>query len=496
MVRTVTTNALGVVSEEMFSAAYQRRLPPEVSAIHTYVTDRHPDSGAAQGLITVSAFTQAMTAPDTAAVQLEIRRSADADWTPLSIVQMANTKVTSHVQIAIIEDLVNAIVGGAATAPIDPLYREWPLTVDSAMLEDTIMDDSPAVDDNPYVVRAIAVDTAAARYESAAGVTDSFSLDNYSPTAITTVANEVAMVDPREDGSYYVSGLIAEGVADPMLTLTARTGSHPNAFTGGMTLAVNDAAGEAMEIAETAFEAAGDYNYTAAFNLGSIPNGMYTLMAVAHTADGATEERIVAMAINVEVGNFTPPDNFAAPTIDIVTVTNTRGSAHSPSEIDAQYTTGFPAVGDEFTATLIVPNVAASDVDVLIGDDGMSAAMMGALMVMDPDENNNIGITLTTSQLEEGQYGLVGTVNKPNGSAPFGLPAIRADRTAPVIEIVSPLEGIRWAACQPFRLPTAMIPVSIQKRRNREPLQSPLPVWGVIKRCPPIRDDSFRISRR
>ena len=133
------------------------------------VTDRHPDSGAAQGLITVSAFTQAMTAPDTAAVQLEIRRSADADWTPLGIVQMANTKVTSHVQIAIIEDLVNAIVGGAATAPIDPLYREWPLTVDSAMLEDTIMDDSPAVDDNPYVVRAIAVDTAAARYESAAG---------------------------------------------------------------------------------------------------------------------------------------------------------------------------------------------------------------------------------------------------------------------------------------------------------------------------------------
>ena len=122
------------------------------------------------------------------------------------------------------------------------------------------------------------------------------------------------MVDPREDGSYYVSGLIAEGVADPMLTLTARTGSHPNAFTGGMTLAVNDAAGEAMEIAETAFEAAGDYRlHRPAFNLGSIPNGMYTLMAVAHTADGATEERIVAMAINVEVGNFTPPDNFRRP---------------------------------------------------------------------------------------------------------------------------------------------------------------------------------------
>ena len=38
---------------------------------------------------------------------------------------------------------------------------------------------------------------------------DSFSVDNYSPTAITTVANEVEMVVPREDGSYYVSGLLA-----------------------------------------------------------------------------------------------------------------------------------------------------------------------------------------------------------------------------------------------------------------------------------------------
>ena len=87
MVRTVTTNALTLEHEEVFSAAYQRRLPPEVSAIHTYVTDRHPDSSAAQGDIIVSAFTQAMTAPNTAAVQLEISRTADAEWAPLGIVQ-------------------------------------------------------------------------------------------------------------------------------------------------------------------------------------------------------------------------------------------------------------------------------------------------------------------------------------------------------------------------------------------------------------------------
>ena len=446
ILRTITTNALNVVSTQEVSVAYQRRTPPEVSAIHTYVTDRHPKSGAAQGLITVSAFTQAMTAPDAAEVQLEIRRSADADWMPLGIVQISDSRVTSHVQIAIIEDLVNAIISGSPTAPISPLYREWPLTIDSATLEDTIMDDSPAasdasLDDNPYVLRAIAVDTAAARYESADGVTDSFSLDNYSPTEIIQVANEVEMVAPREDGSYYVSGLIAEGVPDPMLTLTSWTGAHPNAFTGGLKLAINDAAGEAVAIDETVFNAAGNYNYTAAFNLGSIPNGVYTVMAVGHTADGAPEERIVAMAVTVEVGNFTPPDNFADPTVDILSVMNTRGQANSPSDIDTMYPIGFPASGDKVTATLIVPNVSGGDVDVLIGDDGMSASAMGILMVMTMHDDNNIVIMIDTSGLDEGMYSLVGTVTKPNGSVQFGLPSIRVDRSAPVIEIVSPLAG-------------------------------------------------------
>jgi hypothetical protein len=450
ILRTITTNRLDVANAQEVPLLYQRQTPPEVSAVHTTVMDRHPSSSAAQGLITVSAFTQAMTTPKATAVQFEIRRTADADWTLLGFEQLADSKVVSRVQIAIIEDQIDSILNGAMTAPILPLYREWSLTFDStrlpdgSILEDTILDDTPAatdasLDDNPYVVRAIALDMDSVGYESTA--TDGFSLDNYSPTEITTVANEVEMVMPREDDSYYVSGLIADGVPDPMLTLTAWTGAHPNAFIGGIKLAVNDAAGEAVEIAETAFSSAGNYNYTAAFNLGSISNGMYTFMAVGHIADGAVEERIVAMAISVEVGNFTPPENFADPTVDILNVINTRGDALSPSEIDAQYVTGFPAIGDEVCATLIVPNVAASDVDILIGDDGMSAAMMGALTVMDPDADNNISVCLDTSGLGEGMYSLVGMVNKPNGSVAFGLPSIQVDRSAPVIAIVSPLEG-------------------------------------------------------
>ena len=444
MVRTVTTNALNVVNEEVFSAAYQRRTAPEVSGIYTSVTDRHPDSGGPQGMITISAFTQAVTAPNTAAVQLEVRRSADTDWMPLDSVQIADTTVTSHVEIAIIEDLVNSILSGSPTASISPLYRKWSLTVDSAVLEDTILDDTPAasdasLDDNPYVARAVAIDMAGTTYPSADGITDSISLDNYSPTAITTVDNEIEMVVPREDGSYYVSGLLHESVPDPMLTLTSRTGAHSSAFTGGIALAVNDASGTAMEIPATGLGDSGNYTFTGVFNLSSIPNGTYTFMAVAHAADGSPEDRIVAMAITVEVGNFTPPDNFADPSVDILSVTNTLGEANSPSEINAMYPTGFPAIDDKVTATLIVPNVSTGDLDVLIGADGMSAAMMGALMVMEPDANNNIVIMIDTSGLGDGMYGLIGTVTKPNGSVPFGLPSIGADRTGPAVEIVSPL---------------------------------------------------------
>ena len=454
MLRTVTTNMLNVVNEHVVTAAYERRLPPNVSAIYADVTDRHPDSGAAQGLITVSAFTQAMTNPGTKAIQLEIRRSADADtdWKPLGVVQIANSKVVSPVNLAIIDGLVNSIVSGAPTAPISALYREWPLTIDSARLiidnqrlEDTILDDTPAasdasLDDNPYILRAIAVDTANARYESVDA--KGFSLDNYSPTAITTVANEKEEVAPRADESYYVSGLLHESVPDPMLTLTARTGSHPNAFTGGMMLAVDDASGTVMEIPATSFGPIGNHNYTGVFNLASLPNGMYTFRAVAHASDGSgsVEERIVAMEITVEVGNFTPPENFADPTVDILSVVNTRGAERSPSEIDAEYTAGFPAIDEKLTATLMVPNVSAGDLDVLIGDGQMSAGAMDSLMVMQMEGSIDNVIMVDTSGLDEGMHGLVGVVIKPNGSIQFALPAIRTDRTGPEIAIVSPVE--------------------------------------------------------
>ena len=459
MVRTVATNALTIRRQTDATFTYQRRLAPAINAIHVEAADLHPDSGAPRDGITISAFTQAMTNPVTTAVQFEVRRSQGTDWVPVGIAQLAGTTVVSQVQIAIIEDLVGAVVGGAASAPIAPFYRQWSISVDTTTLEDTILDDTPAAsdasqDDNPYVVRAIAVDAANAAYPSADGVTDSFSVDNYSPIEITEVANEVEVVAPREiedgqvsgNGPYYrVSGLLLEGVPEPMLTLTARTGAYPGVFPGGITLAVNDASSGATLGVDTVFEDAGNYTYEGVVNLASIPNGIYNVMAVAHAADGSPETRIVPMPIIVEVRNFTPPENFADPSVDIVSIIDTEGDARSPSEIDAMYPIGFPTVDDKLTFTLTVSNVDADEIDVLIGDDEQSARMLGALtddgimITVNADGSVSFEIMLDTSMLDEGPFNLVGTVTKPNGAARFGLPVIRVDRSAPVVEIVSPV---------------------------------------------------------
>ena len=449
MVRTIATNGLTISRTSEVSLAYERRLAPAIAAIHVDAADLHPTSNAPRGGITISAFTQAMTNPETTAIQFEIRRAADADsdWQPIGVAQLlGNTTVVSNVQTPLIEDLIGTIVAGASSAPLSSFYRQWSIPVDTTTLEDTILDGTPAEtdvsqDDNPYVVQATAVDVASMGYPSADGVGADFSVDNYSPTEITQVDNEVETVEPDENGNYYVSGLIAEDVPAPMRKLTAWTGAYPGVFPGGIKLVVNDAdSGAAVEIPETIFGAAGNYTYIGDFQLASVENGVYTFKAVAYTADGMAEERIVARPITVEVRNFNPLTDILS-----VIVIDTEGEARTPSEIDTMYPIGFPAVEDQFTFTLTTNHVRANEIDVMIGDDGDSARMLGALtddgimVTANADGSTSFEITLDTSMLADGRFNLTGTITKPNGSAPFDLPGIRVDRTAPVVEIVSPI---------------------------------------------------------
>ena len=311
MVRTVATNGLGIPETSEVSLNYQRRLAPEIAAIHVDATDLHPTSGAPRDGITLNALTQAMTNPATTEVQFEIRRASgtDADWMPIGTAQLlSHTTVVSNVQIPLLEDIVGSVINGGSVQ-VYPFYRQWSIPVDTTLLEDTILDDTPAETDasqdaDPYLVRATAV--ADTMYPSG-DVGDDFSVDNYSPTEITQVDNEVATVEPDETGGYYVSGLIAEDVPAPMRKLTAWTGAYPGVFPGGIKLVVNDADSDAaVEIPETVFGAEGNYTYIGNFELASIANGVYTFRAVAYTADGTAEERIVAKPITVEVRNYDP----------------------------------------------------------------------------------------------------------------------------------------------------------------------------------------------
>ena len=325
--------------------------------------------------------------------------------------------------------------------------------MDTTALEDTILDGTAAEtdasqDDNPYVVQATAVDVAGMGYPSADGVGADFSVDNYSPTEITQVDNEVETVEPDENGNYYVSGLIAEDVPAPMRKLTAWTGAYPGVFPGGIKLVVNDAdSGAAVEIPDTIFGAEGNYTYIGDFQLASVENGVYTFKAVAYTADGTAEERIVARPITVEVRNFNPLTDILS-----VIVIDTEGEARTSSEIDTMYPIGFPAVEDKFTFTLTTNHVHANEIDVMIGDDGDSARMLAALtddgimVTANADGSTSFEITLDTSMLDDGRFNLTGTITKPNGSAPFDLPGIRVDRTAPVVEIVSPIARAQLTA--------------------------------------------------
>ena len=122
------------------------------------------------------------------------------------------------------------------------------------------------------------------------------------------------------------------------------------------------------------------------------------------------------------------------------------------------YPIGFPAIDDTIDFTFTVHNVLADEIDVLVGDDGDSARMLGALsddgimVTANADGSTSFAVTLDTSVLDEGRFNLTGTVTKPNGTAPFDLPGIRVDRSGPVVEIVSPI-----ARSQLTALPTIQV---------------------------------------
>ncbi|MBI1928589.1 hypothetical protein HYR99_30645, partial [Candidatus Poribacteria bacterium] len=319
-------------------------------------------------------------------------------------------------------------------SPIAQSYRKWSLTYDTTKLDDTITKDSPAArdatkDDNPWVVRGVAIDVNDKAYEPAAAVKKEFSLDNVDDvppltgTKIITVADTAGEIQ-GVDGIFTVGGGVVADVPKPTLTLTARPVAKPATFSQ-INLLVNvrhpdGSLGDAVDIGKINFEASGDV-YIATVDLSKLENGKYLFQALAIDKAGNREERDVSLATSVDVENFVPPPGF--------------GDALAGPEV---------AVTKQFTFTLEgISGVTEKEIDVLIN--GESARKLGLFSIV-TEGPNTFKVTIDTSTLPDGVYTLQGVVTKRNGSAKFKLPSIKVDNTPPTITIVSPLAGSEVSA--------------------------------------------------
>jgi len=451
MVRAVATNKL-TISDPTPSIGTLKLdkgvipVEPSVVALELITSDSNSDSGAPLGNITVNAFTQTRTAPETKAVRFEVRRRKDTGvWK--SIGEATQSSAVEGPQLAIVEDIIKTIVGGASSAPIAQSYRKWSLTYDTTKLDDTITKDSPAArdvtkDDNPWVVRAVAIDVNNKTYEPAAAIKKEFSLDNVDDvlpltgTKIITVADTAGEIQ-AVNGIFNTGGVVAEGV-DNTLTVTAQPAAKPTTF-AQINLLINvrnadGSLGDPVDISEISFKASGD-TYTATVDITKLKNGKYLFQALAIDKAGNREVRDVSLAKAVDVENFILPPDLAT-NANVVSI-----DGKSVDDIIAAFPGGFP-VTKTFTFTFNAVGVSAPEIDVLVN--GASARKLGTLTVV--GEAPLFTVTVDTSTTPDGVYTLQGVVTKRNGSAKFKLPSIKVDNTPPKITIVSPLAGSEVSA--------------------------------------------------
>ena len=445
MVRAVVTNALSVSDTEAAEAtlAVKDHPCPIEAAIHDLahtVTDRNPDSDAPRGPIMLQAITRELTSPPSMSVVFEVLQGEE--WQAVGEVTMADSVVDESIVDAL-EEALEEVVDGETSAVLVPTRRVWSFELDSTTLEDTIAVGDAAErdvtqDDNPYVLRAVAVDANGTRYESTEELSQSFSVDNVDDvppltgTEILQVADAAGVIEMME-GVFTVGGIVAEGVDAPVAMLMAMPIADPKTYNRVDVLINrrNDDGSLGDAVAEMAFEM-GEENYTSTVDVSTLENGAYLFQALAMDEVGNQEVRDLALAISVDVANFIPP-----PEIDL--------NGQTVEEVTEAYPGGFPISRTyEFTVTGIALN--AGDIDVLV--DGRSANELGALTVTTVEEGASSTFTLAidTTLLEEGLHALDLQVTKRNGSITFALAPLFVDNVAPELAVASPVANSEVSA--------------------------------------------------
>ena len=421
------------------------RPAPEILAITTDpAAETNPDSGAPKGTVTVNAYSIGeITSPLITGMRFEAKRQNDDDaaWKPVgtteegAVVTSEEVQELQHLNVDSLSDLITVAAGNAAaSAEPSPIhryqsYQKWTLDIDTVALElpDTIDKDSPAArdvskDDNPYVVRAVAISAAdEGETGSPEGVKSTFSLDNVDdvsplgPTNIVAVADVAGMIEANEDGSYTVGGIVDDTVPSPIATFTAEPTADP------MTYASVNLVQTTEDSAETVAEGeAGVLDLT--IDVGLLENGTYMFHALAVDESGNIQEDDSPM-VTVHVKNFRVSDitDLAVSAVDDTDV------ADAPAE-------PIP-LRESVTVSFMVPNSSLAAEELSGAVDGSEVPSESA-----EDPENTFSLKVEVGALVDGVYTPDGVVTKRNGSVAFPLTTVNVDNTGPMVTIESPME--------------------------------------------------------
>ena len=388
----------------------------------------NPDSGAPQGTITINAYTSQRPTSGSTSIRLETQRSGDTEWKAIGTADKSNAVAVEGQELAdVLEDLAGIAASGRETVPITTNYWQWPVSIDTTALEDTITADSPAArdaskDDNPYMVRAIAI-VSGKEVEPLDGVTAKFSVDNVDdvaplgPTAILLVEDVAGVITPNENGVYTVGGIVDDSVDAPVATFTVQPTAAADTY-ASVRLVQTAADGTVTEIAgETSA-------LKITVDVGVLENAEYSFHALAVDAAGNVQtDESPTSAVNVL--------NFRLTDISELAVTAVDGEAVAEPPAEPIPLTTSVTVG--FT----VANGALSLEDIT------GAIVNGSDMPLETTEDpeNTFALTVDVSGLPDGPYTPSGVITQRNGSVSFPLSAINVDNTPPTVTIEAPLTG-------------------------------------------------------
>ena len=319
-------------------------------------TEKNADSEGPQGTFMFTGYTIEQNSPPIMSIRLEAKRASDTDWTTIGTGDASTSVDIEDAALPGVLDYLTGIAvdgteaGNRSVVAIDAIYHEWAVSVDTRALglEDSITKDSPgardvSLDDNPYTVRAFAVDGNGKEWASDA--TEMFSLDNVDDVAplgptnvsVTRVdATDNSVFEDAGDGSYTVGGLVDkhdDAVASPVATLTLEPTAARKTY-DSVTLVPDT---EGLVVTEVAETSVGSGVFTVTVDVGTLAdgeyleNGIYMFHALAFDEFGnvqADMSETDGSRISVTVANtYRPAPQVLAFTVSDPTQTNPDSGA-------------------------------------------------------------------------------------------------------------------------------------------------------------------------